>query len=77
MKFYNTVAHIRNCLWFQNNLYLHLYRTLIVLEPDFGNIIIGKHVEYLNTQQEEKDSCINVEVLLNTTQKIRFNWNSL
>lgn len=76
MKFYNTVACIRNCLWFQNNLYFHLYSNLTVLEPNFGNmIIIGKCVEYLNTQQEEKekDSYINVKVLLNTAQKIRFN----
>lgn len=75
MKFYNTVACIRYCLWFQNNLYLHLYSNLTVLEPNFGNmIIIGKRVEYLNKQEEkEKDSCINVKVLLNTAQKIRFN----
>lgn len=76
MKISSTVASIRNT-WFQNNLYLHLYGSLTVLEPKFGNTaIFVMHVEYLNTQQQgekEEDSCINVKVLLNTAQKIRFN----
>lgn len=49
-----TAVSIRNYIWFQNNQCLHLYGSLTVLEPIFGNMTtLGIHVEFLNTYQKE------------------------